>query len=126
MRCFSISACFNTVAMSSFSRRMISASCTLICCSFSICWIFTASAVTCRGAGGARLACVVADEASFCRVGRVFNSLLLDLCLLQQGGDEFFFAALVLHLFSLFFFFFLALFVFSPPRRPLLRYDVGL
>ena len=37
MRWRSISACFSTVATSSFSTRRISASCTLICCSFSTC-----------------------------------------------------------------------------------------
>ena len=44
MRWRSISACFSTVAISSFSRRMISASCTLTCCSFSTCCTFTSSA----------------------------------------------------------------------------------
>src|SRR6185503_13828515 len=47
MRCRSTSACFSTVAISSFSRRTISASCTLICCSRSICCTRTASATTC-------------------------------------------------------------------------------
>src|SRR5256885_8569352 len=47
MRWRSTSACFSTVAMSSRSRRSISASCTFTWASRSTCCTFTDSATTC-------------------------------------------------------------------------------
>ena len=47
MRLRSYSACLSTVAVSSRSRRWISASCTLTSCSFSTWWMVTSSARTC-------------------------------------------------------------------------------